>query len=127
MNIAEGLKYSKDHEWIRVEGDTAYVGITDYAQHNLGDIVYVELPGVGTALNAGDVLGAVDSVKSASDIYTPVSGEVLKVNESLSDAPEKVNADAYASWIAEIKLTDLSELDGLMDAAAYKAYCLSEE
>ncbi len=127
MNIAEGLKYSKDHEWVRVEGDTAYVGITDYAQHNLGEIVYVELPGVGTALSAGDALGAVDSVKSASDIYTPVSGEVLKVNSELSDVPEKVNADAYASWIAEIKLTDLSELDGLMDAAAYKEYCLSEE
>ena len=127
MNIAEGLKYSKDHEWVRVEGDTAYVGITDYAQHNLGEIVYVELPGVGTALSAGDALGAVDSVKSASDIYTPVSGEVLQVNSELSDAPEKVNEDAYASWIAEIKLTDLSELDGLMDAAAYKEYCLSEE
>ena len=127
MNIAEGLKYSKDHEWVRVEVDTAYVGITDYAQHNLGEIVYVELPGVGTALNAGDVLGAVDSVKSASDIYTPVSGEVLRVNDSLSDAPEKVNEDAFASWIVEMKLADLSELDGLMDAAAYKEYCLSEE
>ena len=97
MNIAEGLKYSKDHEWVRIEGDTAYVGITDYAQHNLGEIVYVELPGVGTTLNAGDVLGAVDSVKSASDIYTPVSGEVVQVNSELSDAPEKVNEDAYAS------------------------------
>lgn len=127
MNIAEGLKYSKDHEWVRIEGDTAYVGITDYAQHNLGEIVYVELPGVGTTLNAGDVLGAVDSVKSASDIYTPVSGEVLQVNNVLSDAPEKVNEDAYASWIVEMKLTDPSELDGLMEAAAYKEYCLSEE
>ena len=127
MNIAEGLKYSKDHEWVRVEGDTAYVGITDYAQHNLGEIVYVELPGVGAILNAGDVLGAVDSVKSASDIYAPVSGEVLQVNSELSDAPEKVNEDAYASWIVEMKLTDPSELDGLMEAAAYKEYCLSEE
>lgn len=127
MNIAEGLKYSKDHEWVRVEGDTAYVGITDYAQHNLGEIVYVELPAVGAGVNAGDVLGAVDSVKSASDIYTPVSGEVLQVNESLSDAPEKVNADAYDSWIAVLKLSDPSELDGLMDAAAYKEHCLSEE
>ena len=127
MNIAEGLKYSKDHEWVRVEGDMAYVGITDYAQHNLGEIVYVELPGVGAILNAGDVLGAVDSVKSASDIYAPVSGEVLQVNSELSDAPEKVNEDAYASWIVEMKLTDPSELDGLMEAAAYKEYCLSEE
>ena len=127
MNIAEGLKYSKDHEWVRVEGDMAYVGITDYAQHNLGEIVYVELPGVGAVLNAGDVLGAVDSVKSASDIYAPVSGEVLQVNSELSDAPEKVNEDAYASWIVEMKLTDPSELDGLMEAAAYKEYCLSEE
>ena len=127
MNIAEGLKYSKDHEWVRVEGDTAYVGITDYAQHNLGEIVYVELPAVGASVSAGDVLGAVDSVKSASDIYTPVSGEVLQVNESLSDTPEKVNADAYASWIAALKLSDPSELDGLMDAAAYKEHCLVEE
>ena len=127
MNIAEGLKYSKDHEWVRVEGDTAYVGITDYAEHNLGDIVYVELPGVEAILNAGDVLGAVDSVKSASDIYAPVSGEVLQVNSELSAAPEKVNEDAYASWIVEMKLTDPSELDGLMEAAAYKEYCLSEE
>lgn len=127
MNIAEGLKYSKDHEWVRVEGSTAYVGITDYAQHNLGEIVYVELPAVGASLSAGDVLGAVDSVKSASDIYTPVSGEVMKVNEALSDAPEKINADAYESWLAELKLDDPSELDALMDAAAYKEYCLSEE
>ena len=127
MNIAEGLKYSKDHEWVRVEGDTAYVGITDYAEHNLGDIVYVELPGVEAILNAGDVLGAVDSVKYASDIYAPVSGEVLQVNSELSAAPEKVNEDAYASWIVEMKLTDPSELDGLMEAAAYKEYCLSEE
>jgi glycine cleavage system H protein len=127
MNIIEGLKFSKDHEWVRMEGDTAYVGITDYAQHNLGDIVYVEMPAVGSVLSAGDVLGAVDSVKSASDIYTPVSGEVLKVNEELTDAPEKVNTDAYASWIAELKLTDMSELDDLMNAAAYKEYCLAEE
>jgi glycine cleavage system H protein len=127
MNIAEGLKYSKDHEWVRVEGSTAYVGITDYAQHNLGEIVYVELPAVGASLSAGDVLGAVDSVKSASDIYTPVSGEVMKVNDSLSDAPEKINADAYEGWLAELKLDDPSELDALMDAAAYKEYCLSEE
>jgi len=127
MNIAEGLKYSKDHEWVRLEGDTAYVGITDYAQHNLGEIVYVELPEVGAAINAGDILGAVDSVKSASDIYTPVSGEVVKVNEALSDAPEKINADAYASWIAELKLSDPSELNMLMDSAAYEEYCLSEE
>ena len=127
MKIVEGLYYSKDHEWVRTEGDSAYVGITDYAQHNLGEIVYVELPAVGAELGAGDVLGAVDSVKSASDIYTPVSGKVLKVNESLSDAPEKINADAYASWIAVLKLDNSSELDSLMDAAAYKEYCLSEE
>jgi glycine cleavage system H protein len=112
---------------VRVEGDTAYVGITDYAQHNLGEIVYVELPAAGAKVSAGDVLGAVDSVKSASDIYTPVSGEVLKANEDLSDAPEKLNADAYENWIAALKLADPSELDGLMDAAAYKEYCLSEE
>jgi glycine cleavage system H protein len=127
MVVAEGLKYSKDHEWVRVDSDTAYVGISDYAQHNLGEIVYVELPTAGASLNAGDVLGAVDSVKSASDIYTPVSGEVLTVNEALSDAPEKVNEDAYGSWIAVLKLSDTSELDALMDAAAYREYCLAEE
>jgi glycine cleavage system H protein len=127
MNIAEGLLYSKDHEWVRPEGDTAYVGVTDYAQHNLGDIVFVDLPAVGTVLSAGDVLGSVDSVKAASDIYTPVSGEVIKVNDELSDTPEKVNSDAYSSWIAVLKLSDPSELDGLMDAAAYKEHCLSEE
>lgn len=127
MNIVEGLYYSKDHEWVRLEGDTAFVGITDFAQHNLGDIVFVDLPAVGTVLNAGDVLGAVDSVKSASDIFSPVSGEVVQVNEELSDAPEKVNADAYASWIAVLKLSDSSALEGLMDATAYKEHCLAEK
>ncbi len=127
MKIPEGLLYSKDHEWVRIDGGMAYVGITDYAQHNLGDIVYVELPALGAALNAGDILGGVDSVKSASDIYTPVSGEVVKVNDELGDAPEKINADAYASWIAVLKMTDASELNMLMDAEAYEEFCASEE
>jgi glycine cleavage system H protein len=127
MKIADGMFYSKDHEWVRPEGDIAYVGITDYAQHNLGEIVYVELPAVGAALTVGDVLGAVDSVKSASDIYTPISGEVIKINETLSDSPENVNADAYASWIAVLKLSDATELNMLMDAAEYEEYCASEE
>jgi glycine cleavage system H protein len=127
MNVIEGLKYSKDHEWVRIEGDTAYIGITDFAQHSLGEIVYVELPGEGAEFSAGDVLSAIDSVKAASDIYTPVSGKVVSVNEALGDAPESINSDPYGSWIAAVKLSDAGEADALMDAAAYEAFCKSEE
>ncbi len=127
MNIVEGLKYSKEHEWVRVEGDTAYIGITDYAQHSLGEIVYVELPEEGAQLSAGDALSAIDSVKAASDVYAPVSGSVVKVNEALSDAPGSINSDPYGSWIAAIKMDDASEADGLLDAKAYEEFCASEE
>lgn len=127
MNIVEGLKYSKEHEWVRVEGDTAYIGITDYAQHSLGEIVYVELPEEGAQLSAGDALSAIDSVKAASDVYAPVSGNVVKVNEALSDAPGSINSDPYGSWIAAIKMDDASEADGLLDAKAYEEFCASEE
>lgn len=127
MNVVKGLKYSKEHEWVRIEGDTAFIGITDFAQHSLGEIVYVELPGQGAQFAAGDTLSAIDSVKAASDVYTPVSGSVVKVNEALSDAPGDVNSDPYGSWIAAVKMDDASEADALMDAGEYEEFCKSEE
>ena len=127
MKIEKGLKYSEDHEWVRTEGGETYIGITDYAQHNLGEIVYIELPEEGTELKAGDVLGTVDSVKAASDVFTPVSGKVLRVNETLSDAPESINADPYKNWIAVLKTDGAAEADGLMDAEAYEEFCKTEE
>jgi len=121
MNIPNELKYTKDHEWLRVEGNTAVIGITDYAQEQLGDIVFVEVPGEGDELGAGDTLGVVESVKAASDIYSPVSGTVVKVNEELADAPELVNQDPYGqAWIAEIELSNPDELAELLDSAAYE-------
>lgn len=126
MKVVEGLRYSKEHEWVKAEGNVAHIGITDFAQHSLGEIVYVELPEKGAKLNAGDVLSAVDSVKAASDVYTPVSGKVVEVNEALGDAPEKINSDPYGSWIAAIELSDESELDTLMDAGSYEEFCKSE-
>ncbi len=125
MKIIEGNLYTKDHEWIRVEGERATVGITDFAQHSLGEIVYVELPSVGAQLAAGDALGVVESVKSASDIFSPIAGDILEINEALSDTPEKLNEEPFESWIAVLKIGAVPE--GLMDAAAYKAYCDSEE
>lgn len=119
MKIVEGLKYSKEHEWLKVEGNRAYIGITDYAQHALGSIVFVELPETGKELMPGDVLGVVESVKAASDIYTPVSGIVIEVNRELADNPEKINEAPYESWLALIELTNPNELGGLMDAAWY--------
>lgn len=127
MNAIEGLKYSKDHEWVKAEGGEAYVGITDFAQHSLGEIVYVELPEKGAHFNAGDVLSAVDSVKAASDIYAPVSGTVLSVNDALGGAPESVNSAPYESWIAKMSLDDASEADALMSASEYEEFCKSEE
>ncbi|MDD5018547.1 MAG: glycine cleavage system protein GcvH [Eubacteriales bacterium] len=123
MEIVDGLKYSKEHEWVKTDGAKAYVGITDYAQHSLGDIVFVELPEAGAELGAGDVIGAVDSVKAASEIYTPVSGKVIKVNEALSDSPELLNGQPYESWIAVLQLKDDAELDSLMDAEEYETFC----
>jgi glycine cleavage system H protein len=122
-NVPENLRYTKDHEWVLIEGDTATIGITDYAQESLGDIVYVDLPQIGATFTAHESIGSVESVKAVSDIFTPVSGEVLEINEALNDAPESVNADAYGeSWMVKFRLTNPSEIDELMDAAAYQEY-----
>lgn len=126
MKVLEGLFYSKEHEWVKVEGNLAWIGITDHAQLGLGDVVYVELPEVDTELQAGDTLGVVESVKAASDVYTPVSGRVLRVNEELVDNPERINEDPYGSWMAELELSDSSELEGLLSVEEYKAWCLEE-
>lgn len=117
---AEGFKYAESHEWVKVEGDIALVGISDYAQHALGNIVYVDLPEVGDEVSAGEEFGAVESVKAASDLYSPVSGEVVEVNEELEDTPEAINGDAFGTWIIKVKMSDPSELDSLLDAAAYE-------
>lgn len=118
--VLEGLYYSKSHEYVKVEGDEAYIGITDYAQKELGNIVYVDLPEVDDEVAADEEFGAVESVKAASDLNSPVSGTVVEVNEKLEDKPELINQDAFANWIIKVKLSDKSELDGLMDAEAYK-------
>ena len=118
--VLEGLFYSKSHEYVKVEGDEAYIGITDYAQKELGNIVYVDLPEVDDEVAADEDFGAVESVKAASDLNSPVSGTVVEVNEKLEDKPELINQDAFANWIIKVKLSDKSELDGLMDAEAYK-------
>lgn len=116
-------KYTKDHEWVRVEGDTATVGITDYAQEQLGDVVYVELPDVGKSVGVGDEAAVVESVKAASEVYAPISGEVVEVNEALADAPNGVNDDAAgAGWFVKLKLSDASELEKLMSEDEYKTY-----
>ncbi|MCG9911021.1 MAG: glycine cleavage system protein GcvH [Flavobacteriales bacterium] len=121
MNIPDNLKYSKDHEWVRVEGDTAYVGITDFAQGELGDIVFVEIETEGDTLDAHDVFGSVEAVKTVSDLFMPVGGTVLEVNSNLNDNPELVNSDPYGEgWMVKIKITDAAELDTLMDAAGYR-------
>ncbi len=120
------MKYSEDHEWVTVEGDVATVGITDYAQNQLGDIVYVETPEIGSVVTQGDDAGVVESVKAASDIVTPVSGEVVEVNEDLESAPGSVNTDPTGEgWMYKIKLSEPDEIDGLMDANEYKAHCES--
>ena len=118
--VLEGLFYSKSHEYVKVEGDEAYIGITDYAQKELGNIVYVDLPEVDDEVAADEEFGAVESVKAASDLNSPVSGTVVEVNEKLEDKPELINQDAFDNWIIKVKLSDKSELDGLMDAEAYK-------
>lgn len=127
MKTIDGLKYSKEHEWVRLEDDLAYIGITDYAQENLGDVVYIEFPGLGDTIVAGDVLSVIESVKAASDIYSPISGEVSKVNEALNDDTEKINDAPYDSWIAALKFSSLHELDTLMNEAEYQAFCDEEE
>ena len=119
MTYPAGFKYTKDHEWIELSGDRGTVGITDYAQQQLGAVVYVELPDVGTRLKHGDSFGTVESVKAVSELYSPVSGEVVEVNATLKDKPESVNADPHGSWIVAIKLSDPTETDALLDAAQY--------
>jgi glycine cleavage system H protein len=117
------IRYTKEHEWVLVDGDTATVGISPYAQEQLGDVVFVELPEVGKKLDKGKEMAVVESVKAASEVYAPIGGEVVAVNNALTDAPATVNEDALGKgWFAKIKLTNKSELDGLMDEAAYKAY-----
>ncbi|MDE5807314.1 MAG: glycine cleavage system protein GcvH, partial [Muribaculaceae bacterium] len=111
------------HEWVRVDGDIAVIGISDYAQHALGNIVYVDLPEVGDELEAGDEFGAVESVKAASDLYTPVSGTVVEINEALEDTPEAINEDAFGTWLIKVAMTDSSEVDKLLDAEAYAKIC----
>jgi glycine cleavage system H protein len=121
-NIPEQLKYAKTHEWVRVEGDTAWVGITDHAQAELTELVFVELPETGRTVSAGQPCAVVESVKTASDIYAPLSGEVIEVNQALTDDPGKVNADAFGEgWFFKIRMSAPSELDGLMDAASYQS------
>ena len=118
--VIEGLFYSESHEYVKVEGDFAYVGITDYAQHALGNVVYVDMPEVDDEVEADEDFGAVESVKAASDLISPVSGTVVEVNEALEDKPELLNEDAFENWIMKVQMSDKSELDALMDAAAYE-------
>ena len=121
--VIEGLYYSESHEYVKVEGDFAYVGITDYAQNALGNVVYVDMPEVDDEVEAGEDFGAVESVKAASDLISPVSGTVVEVNEALEDNPELINKDAFENWIMKVELSDKTELDNLMDEAAYKEIC----
>ena len=121
--VLEGLYYSESHEFVRVDGDYGFVGITDYAQHALGNVVYVDMPEVDDEVEAGEEFGAVESVKAASDLISPVSGKVVEVNEALDDEPELLNKDAFENWIIKVQLSDKAELDNLMDAKAYEAFC----
>ena len=119
--ILDGLKYSESHEWVKVEGNIAVVGVSDFAQKEMGDITYVDMPEVDDEVSAGEEFGALESVKASSELISPISGKVVEVNGELEDAPEKVNEDAYAAWIIKVEMSDASELDALMDAAGYKA------
>lgn len=118
-NVPAELKYTKSHEWVSVDGDIATVGITDHAQDLLGDMVFIEVPDVGTSFNKGDDCAVVESVKAASDVYSPLSGDVVEVNDALADSPESVNSDPYQAWLFKIKLSNASELDEMLDANAY--------
>jgi glycine cleavage system H protein len=121
--VLEGLYYSESHEYVRVEGNIGFIGISDYAQHALGNVVYVDMPEVDDEVTAGEEFGAVESVKAASDLIAPVSGVVVEVNDALEDQPELINNDAYANWIIKVEMSDQSELGNLMDAKAYAAFC----
>lgn len=128
MNIPADLRYTKEDEWVRVEGDTATVGITDYAQDSLSDIVYLELPSEGDFFGEGETFGVVESVKAAADLFMPVSGDITAVNEDLIDAPETVNSDPYGdAWMIKVKMSEPDQLDNLMDADAYQKYCDERE
>lgn len=118
--VLEGLLYSESHEWVKVEGNIAIIGVSDFAQAEMGEITYVDMPSEDDEIEKGESFGALESVKAASDLYSPVSGRVVAVNEELEDAPEKVNEDAYAAWIIKVEMSDPSELEELMDAAAYE-------
>ena len=121
--VIEGLFYTESHEYVKVEGNIGYVGISDYAQHQLGNVVYVDMPEAGDAVTAGEEFGAVESVKAASDLISPVSGTVLEINEALEDSPELINEDAYENWIMKVELSDTEELKKLLSAAAYSEIC----
>ena len=121
--VIEGLYYSESHEYVKVDGDFGFIGITDYAQNALGNVVYVDMPEVDDEVTAGEEFGAVESVKAASDLISPVSGTVVEINEALEDQPELVNEDAYANWIIKVELSDKGDLNNLMDAAAYEEFC----
>jgi glycine cleavage system H protein len=126
-NIPEELSYTKDHEWVRVKGDNATIGITDHAQHQLGDVVYVELPKVGDKFEAAEPFGSVESVKAVSEIYMPVSGTVVEVNGTLNDSPEKVNEDPYGTgWMVVLKMSEPAQIDGLLSSIEYEDYIKSE-
>ncbi|MDT5294817.1 MAG: glycine cleavage system protein [Acidobacteriota bacterium] len=127
VNVPEGLYYSKDHEWLKVEGETGTVGITDHAQSSLGDVVYVELPKAGETFAAHDTFGSVESVKAVSELFLPIAGEVTEVNEALNEEPEKVNADPYGDgWMLRVRLANRGEVDSLLSAAEYEDYLKSE-
>ncbi len=123
MKIKENVRFAESHEWVSLDGEIATVGITDYAQHALGDIVYVDMPEVGDEVTAGEEFGAVESVKAASDLYSPVSGEVVEINEALEDEPGLINQDAFENWIMKVKVSDPSEVEALLDAEAYAKIC----
>lgn len=125
--VLEGLYYSESHEFVKVEGDYGFIGVTDYAQNALGEVVYVDMPEVDDDVEAGEEFGAIESVKAASDLISPVSGKVVEVNEALDDEPGLINQDAFANWIIKVELADSSEINNLMDAEAYKAFCTKEE
>ncbi|MBE6082075.1 MAG: glycine cleavage system protein GcvH [Tissierellaceae bacterium] len=127
MKVLKDLLYTKDHEWVKVQGNEAYIGITDYAQHALGDIVFVDLPEIGQEFEAGDNFSTVESVKAASDIYIPISGKILNINEALSDDPALINQDPYENWLVLIEIKDESQLKNLMNSEEYEIHCKKED
>lgn len=127
MNIPQGLFYSASHEWIRIDGDNAYIGVTDYAQHNLGDIVFVEIPELDSEVNAGDSIAVIESVKAVSEVFSPISGKIIAVNENLEESPELINEDPYENYLAIIGFSDEDEAKKLMSAEEYEAFCIEED